>query len=441
MNISSNAFMIIELLQSNGFEAYAVGGCVRDSIMGKPVNDVDITTSALVEDTERILKQNNIKYIETGIKHGTITAIVDSEQFEITTFRTDGEYLDNRHPQNVSFVTDIKEDLARRDFTVNAMAYNKEKGIVDLYGGMNDINNKIIRTVGDANLRFNEDALRIMRALRFASVLGFAIEEDTKKAIFENKNLLKNVSVERIFVELSKLLLGDNAQQILLEYKEIFAVIIPQLEPTFDCQQVTKWHLYDVYTHSVKSVAFTPKNLVLRLTLLFHDIGKPYCKTTDENGQDHFKGHPLKSVEITKQILKNLKVSNEISDKVLLLIEHHDNHLSTKPSTIKRWINIVGKDNILDLMEVKIADMKSHNLDYAQADIDYFYQIKDEIIKILNSHEPISVKDLAVNGNDIMALGFKGKEIGEVLNKLLDIVIENSQTNTKEYLLKKAKEM
>ncbi len=441
MNISKNAETIINLLQNKGYEAYAVGGCVRDSLMGRPVNDVDITTSALVNDTERVLNNNNIRFIETGIKHGTITAIIENEQFEITTFRTDGEYLDNRHPESVCFVTDLSEDLARRDFTMNAMAYNSQKGVVDLYGGREDINNKLIRTVGDANRRFNEDALRIMRALRFASVLGFDIEEITKKAIFDNKNLLKNVSVERLFTEFSKLLLGDNVEQILLEYKEVFAVIMPQLKPCFDCQQNTKWHNYDVYTHSVKSVAVAPKSVELRLAMLLHDIGKPQCKTTDSNGQDHFKGHPQISVKIAHEILKNFKASNQIINKVLLLVEHHDDNLSTKPSTIKRWISYVGEDNIIDLMDVKIADMLTHNPVHAQQTVDYFYEIKQKVIEVLEADEPVSVKDLAVDGYDIAQLGYKGQQIGEVLNNLLNIVIDDPTKNNKEYLIKKAKEM
>ena len=441
MNISKNAEKIIDLLQNSGFEAYAVGGCVRDCIMGRPVSDVDITTSALVVDTEHVLQSNNIRFIETGIKHGTITAIIDDEQFEITTFRTDGEYRDNRHPESVCFVTNLSDDLSRRDFTINAIAYNNQKGVVDLYNGREDINNKIIRTVGDANRRFNEDALRIMRALRFASVLGFDIESDTKSAIFKNKNLLKNVSVERIFAEFSKLLLGDNVEQILLEYKEIFAVIMPQIEPCFDCRQNTKWHNYDVYTHSVKSVAVAPKSLELRLTLLLHDIGKPQCKTTDINGQDHFKGHPQVGVNIAHEILKSFKASNQIINKVLLLVEHHDDDLSTKPSTIKRWISYVGKDNIIDLIDVKIADMLTHNLVYAQDTVNYFYEIKQVASEVLSADEPISLKDLAVNGHDIAHLGYKGQQIGEVLNNLLGIVIEDPTKNNKDYLIKKAKEM
>lgn len=441
MNFGKNAGLIIDLLQNSGFDAYAVGGCVRDSIMNRLVSDVDITTSALVVDTEQILKANNIRYIETGIKHGTITALLDNEQFEITTFRTDGEYIDNRHPESVTFVSDLSQDLSRRDFTVNAMAYNEQKGVVDLFGGREDIKNKLIRTVGDADKRFNEDALRIMRALRFASVLNFDIEENTKNAILHNKHLLKNVSVERIFTEFCKLIMGDNAEKILLEYKDVFAVIMPALSSCFNCQQNTKWHIYDVYSHSVKSVALAPKNLEIRLAMLFHDIGKPFCKTTDENGVDHFKGHPQKSAELTFEILKSFKASNAIVDKVVLLVEHHDDNLSTKASTIKRWVSHMGKENIVDLMDVKIADMLTHNLVHAQQTVDYFYEIKQKVIEVLEAGEPLTVKDLAVNGNDISALGYKGVQIGEVLKNLLSIVIENPKNNTKEYLIKKAKEM
>lgn len=446
MNISDSAMMLIELIENAGYEAFAVGGCVRDGLRGKACNDVDITTSALPNEIEKILSANNIKYVETGLKHGTITAVVGKEPFEITTYRTDGQYKDNRHPDNVSFVTDIEADLSRRDFTVNAMAYNKAKGIVDLFSGKTDLNNKVIRAVGDADLRFKEDALRIMRAIRFASVLDFEIEPETEKAIFANKKLLKNVSAERLFSELSKLLLGDNAFNVMLEYREVLAVIIPELTPMFDCQQINQWHIYDVWVHTCKAVVSCPKDLKLRLTMLFHDIGKPIMKTTDENGINHFKGHPKVSAEITSPILKRLKVSNEIYDFVMTLIPIHDITIGTDRKNIKKWLRKLGRDAngeyyLKSLLAVRMADRLAQNKKKTIFEIENLDTIANEIDSIIEQNEALSVNDLAVNGFDLMALGIKGKEIGETLDILLDLVIDDKLINEKKVLLNYLKGM
>ena len=311
MDIPNNANLILKALCESGYEAYFVGGCVRDFLMNRPCNDFDITTSAQPLEIEEALSRKGIRYFETGLKHGTVTAVLDGEAFEITTYRTDGEYLDARHPENVVFVSDLSEDLSRRDFSINALAYNAKDGIVDKFGGIDDIKNGIIRTVGNPDKRFNEDALRIMRALRFASTLGFEIESETAVSVHKNAELLKNISAERIYSELMKLLLGVNCEKILLEFKDVIGVIIPELIPCFSCEQNTKWHLYDVYTHIVKSVECCENKDYLRLAVLLHDIGKPQCKTTDSKGVDHFFGHPQKSVEIASQVLRRLKVSRE----------------------------------------------------------------------------------------------------------------------------------
>lgn len=439
INLPDNAKAIIELLLDNGFDAYIVGGSVRDSIMDREMGDVDITSSATPQQLENLLEKYNIKYIETGIKHGTVTAIVDHVPYEITTFRADGEYNDNRHPESVEFVKDISMDLARRDFTINAIAYNDRVGIVDLYGGCDDIENKLIRAVGNADRRFKEDALRIMRALRFSSVLGFDIEEDTKQAIFDNKELLKSIAVERVFVELQKLLLGDNVENVLMEYRDVLAVVIPELIPCFDFKQNTKWHLYDVYTHTIKSVALCPKVDYIRLCLLLHDIGKPYCKTVDENGQDHFKGHPAKSAELATTVLKRFKVSNEIFNKVIKLIEVHDFYIKFEKPNVKRWLNALGENLTLDYIDVKIADLGSHNLDLSQHEIDILYEIKDLTQAVIDANEPYAVSHLNISGNDLLALGYSGKSISIKQAELLDMVIENPKLNTKEKLIKLAK--
>lgn len=435
MELPLNAQKLIAILTAAGYEAYAVGGFVRDSIMGRVAGDIDITTSATPDEVESVLTENGIKFVETGIKHGTVSAVIDRETYEITTFRTDGDYLDNRHPEKVQFVRNLKDDLARRDFTVNALAYNDEVGIVDEFGGVEDINGRIIRAVGDADRRFKEDALRIMRALRFAAVLGFDIEDGTSQAIFDNKNLLKNIATERIYVELVKLLLGDYCEGVLLKYREVFAVVIPELEPCFDFPQNSKWHIYDVYTHIVKSIALTPKQDYMRLAMLFHDIGKPFCKTTDVKGQDHFKGHPIVSAQKAQDILDRLHASNDTKHKVLTLIENHDYYITQKSSNIKRWLRTLGEDLTFDYIDFKIADLMSHNITLSQPEIDVLKSIKEQTRQIIASGEPYKISDLAVNGNDLKQIGFEGKEIAAELEKLIIEVSGNPNFNTKEKLL------
>lgn len=440
MNLPQNAKTIISILCENGYKTYAVGGCVRDYIMGNDFADVDITTSAKPEQVERILENNNIKYIETGLKHGTVTAIIDHIPYEITTFRTDGLYLDNRHPKNVEYVSDLKTDLLRRDFTVNAIAYNDFDGFVDLSNGIEDVKNKIIRTVGNPQQRFKEDALRIIRALRFSSVLGFDIDKETSNAILDNASLLKNISAERIFSELNKLLLGDNVENVMLNFKSVFTTIIPELLPCVDFEQNTKWHLYDVYTHIVKSVAFAPKKDYMRFTLLLHDIGKPYCLKIDKNGVDHFKGHPQKSAQLAQRVLKNFKAPNWFLNKVVTLISIHDDYITKDKTDIKHWLNCLGEDMTFDYIDVKIADLKSHNLIYSQEEINVLYEIREITKCIVNNNEPYKISHLDVNGNDLKNLGITGKEIAVKLNELLDCVIDTPELNTKEYLIKLLKD-
>lgn len=440
MTISEGAKKIILMLEKAGYEAFAVGGCVRDFIMKKPCDDIDITTSALPQQTEKTLSDNNIKFIETGLKHGTITALLDGESFEITTYRTDGDYKDSRHPENVEFVTDIKDDLSRRDFTINAIAYNDNVGFVDLFGGREDIDKRIIRAVGDPDKRFKEDALRIMRAIRFASVLSFDIEDETKKAILENKELLKNVSEERIFTELSKLLMGDNVFDILVEYKEIIAVVIPELEPIFNVPQNTKWHIYDVWKHTCKAVEQSPEDLALRLTMLLHDIGKAFAKTTDENGTDHFKGHQKISAQYAETVLHRLKVSNEIYDRVMFLVPIHDMHIGTEPKKIKKWLSKAGESRLRDLIEVKRADKLAQNPEMTAQELANLDITQAELARIIDEGEPFTIKDLDINGNDLIALGLKGKQIGDALNLLLEKVIDNELSNEKEILISQIKQ-
>lgn len=437
MQISDNAKIILNALKSAGYSAYAVGGCVRDHFLGNINSDTDITTSALPQEVEKILAEKNIKVIETGLKHGTVTAVIDKTPFEITTFRSDGEYKDSRHPQNVEFVSDLELDLKRRDFTVNAMAYNEEQGIVDLFGGMQDLKNKIIRAVGDPDKRFKEDALRIMRALRFSSVLGFKIEENTKKAIFNNMRLLKNISAERIFSELKKLLCGENVLNVLDEYRQVIGVIVPQLTPTFDCAQNTPWHMFTVYEHIIHSVEYAPEDPVIRLTMLLHDIGKPLVKTTDENGRDHFKTHAAAGAEIAAKVLKELKVPNEVFNKVTTLIKYHQSVENVNDIKIIRWFNKIGAEYTLSLFDVRIADLKAHNIGKEEVgfEIKKLSSLKNEALELLKNDVPYRVTDLAVNGNDLISLGYSGKEIGDKLSEILELVISGKLENIKEKII------
>lgn len=432
MKISEDAEKLINILSDNGCKAYAVGGCVRDYLLGKPEKDIDITTSAKPETVEEILKQNNIKVVETGLQHGTVTAVLNGENYEITTFRKDGEYKDNRRPESVSFVDDVKEDLSRRDFTINAMAYNHKEGIVDLFGGKKDIDNQVIRAVGNADLRFKEDALRIMRALRFSATLCFDIEESTKKAIFDNMYLLDNIAKERIFTELKKLLAGDNALQVLDAYKEVIGVVIPELKPAFDCVQNNPWHIYNVYDHIIHAVDAAPKDEIIRLTMLLHDIGKPSVKTTDEKGIDHFKFHAPVGADIAKKVLKRFKVSNEVYDKVTTLIRYHQGVENVDDIRVKRWLAKIGADYTKALFKVRISDLYAHNPDKIGYELKKLNELLIELDQIVAAGEAFKISDLAVNGNDLIALGYKGKEIGEKLNEILMLVVDDRLNNTKE---------
>lgn len=432
MKISEDAEKLINILSDNGCKAYAVGGCVRDYLLGKPEKDIDITTSAKPETVEEILKQNNIKVVETGLQHGTVTAVLNGENYEITTFRKDGEYKDNRRPESVSFVDDVKEDLSRRDFTINAIAYNHKEGIVDLFGGKKDIDNKVIRAVGNADLRFKEDALRIMRALRFSATLCFDIEESTKKAIFDNMYLLDNIAKERIFTELKKLLAGDNALQVLDAYKEVIGVVIPELKPAFDCVQNNPWHIYNVYDHIIHAVDAAPKDEIIRLTMLLHDIGKPSVKTTDEKGIDHFKFHAPVGADIAKKVLKRFKVSNEVYDKVTTLIRYHQCVENVDDIRVKRWLAKIGADYTKVLFKVRISDLYAHNPGKIGYELKKLNELLIELDEIVAAGEAFKISDLAVNGNDLIALGYKGKEIGEKLNEILMLVVDDRLNNTKE---------
>lgn len=428
----------LSVLEACGYEAYTVGGCVRDSLLGRTPNDWDITTNATPAEMKACFK--GFRVIETGIQHGTLTVIVDGMQLEITTYRNDGEYLDNRHPKEVTFSKHIEDDLSRRDFTVNAMAYHPKKGVVDLFGGKEDLENRVIRAVGDAKTRFCEDGLRIMRAIRFASVLDFQIEENTAKAVHECKNLLSGIAAERIREEFCKLICGLGAVCILRDYIDVISVFLPELGRCVGFEQNTKYHCYDVFEHTLQALSFCEdEDLIVRLGVLLHDIGKPLCYTEDAEG-GHFKGHAPVGVEITKEVLSRLRFDNEGIRRMELLVEWHDIPLSAEKKRVKRLMQRMSDADILRLLEIKRCDRLAHAPDFRELPPE-LEQIPSVIEEIRAEDACLSLRTLAIGGDDLMALGIpKGKQIGELLHTLLDEVIEERLPNEKNALLQAAKE-
>lgn len=424
---------IIETLQSHGYEAYAVGGCVRDSVLGRVPDDWDITTSATPLETKAIFHRT----FDTGIEHGTITVLLDKDAFEVTTYRVDGEYEDSRHPKQVSFTRSLKEDLLRRDFTINAMAYNDADGLVDIFGGLDDIERKTIRCVGNATDRFTEDALRIMRAVRFAAQLGFDIEEKTKEGIQKLSPNLKNISAERIQVELVKMMTSSNPTMIRTAYElGITNVILPEFDLLMKTEQETPHHQYTVGEHTLKALECIRADKVLRLAMLFHDIGKPAMKTMDESGVAHFKMHEVESANITKKIMKRLKFDNDTLNKVVKLVRYHDYRMEANPKYVRRAIHTIGEELFADYLEVRMADTLAQSPYLREEKIRNLQEIKTCYLEILERKECVSLKTLAVTGKDLIDSGMEpGKEIGEMLNSLLMHVMEYPADNTKEKLL------
>ncbi len=423
----------IELLEENGFEAYAVGGCVRDCVMGRKPADWDVTTAATPDEICEVFK--HFKTVLTGVKHGTVTVIIDGFHIEITAFRKDGIYKDNRHPEKVTFTKNLKEDLSRRDFTMNALAYNPKTGIIDYFGGLSDIENMTLRCVGDPNLRFEEDALRIMRAIRFASVLSLNMDERTHISIHQNKELLKNISSERIASEFNKLLLGDYVEKILHEYKDVIGVFIPEIIPTFDFDQRNYHHTYDVWGHIVCAVASAPKLIYVRLAMFFHDIAKPLCLKFDSRGIGHFAMHPQKGKEIAEAVLKRLKYDSKTIKVVSFLILYHDTALPPDKVTVKKWLMKYGRALMQLLFEVKIADNMAKNRSFPQRLIEA-KEGRATLRKIIKNDECYSLEQLNIKGGDLIEAGFpESRKVGEMLDKLLLAVIEEKVQNEKSKLL------
>ena len=427
------------MIEDADYEGYIVGGCVRDALMGIEPHDYDITTSALPSEVKDIFV--DYKVIETGIKHGTVTVLMEGYPLEITTFRVEGEYLDGRRPSSVAFTRNLKEDVARRDFTMNAMAMDVRGEVYDYFGGREDLKASIIRAVGEAKARFEEDALRIMRALRFASVTGFEIEAATAEALFECKEMLTRISAERIREELVKLLLGKDAKSVLLKYWDVLTVIIPELAPMKGFEQKNKWHIYPVHEHTAVAVHSAPLDEALRVTMLLHDIGKPKCFSIGEDGEGHFYGHAHVSVDMARDILSRLKFDNETRDRVLRAIKYHDVQIEPAPKQVKRALNKYTVEGFFDLISVKRADNLAQNPELAirQEYLDQLAAIAEEILK---EEACFSLKNLEVNGSDLIALGVKpGKEIGLLLDELLEAVIEEKIPNDRAKLLEFAQKI
>lgn len=424
---------IITSLQNAGFEAYAVGGCVRDSILGREPGDWDITTSAMPEETKALFE----KTVDTGIEHGTVTVLLEREGFEVTTYRIDGKYEDSRHPKEVTFTRSLKEDLLRRDFTINAMAYNEKNGLVDIFGGLRDLKERKIRCVGDAKARFSEDALRILRGIRFAAQLGFSIDEETKAGMEKLAPTLKNISAERIQTELVKMLISRRPELIREAYElGITARFLPEFDRLMETAQETPHHMYTVGEHTIHAIGNVRPDKVLRLTMLLHDMGKPAYKTVDEDGRAHFKKHALESEVIAGRILRRLKFDNDTIHKVTRLVRYHDYRMPSTAKDVRRAMNKIGEDIFSYYMEVRRGDVLAQSMYQREEKIQNLDEIERLYQETIEKGQCVSLKELSVTGRDLIEAGMApGKEIGVKLNELLLLVIEEPELNTKEKLL------
>ena len=441
INIPSDVNFIIRTLQDAGYEAYAVGGCVRDSVLGREPNDWDITTSAKPEEVKKLFKVT----IDTGIQHGTVTVRLHKQSYEVTTYRIDGEYSDHRRPDGVTFTDELKEDLLRRDFTINAMAASDSDGIVDLYGGMQDLEDKMIRCVGDPDKRFDEDALRIMRAVRFAAQLGFDIDAATLEAAKRHVEDLRQVSVERIQVELTKLLVSPHPEKLLIMYEiGITRIILPEFDRMVETAQNNPYHLYDVGRHTIEVMKNVSPEKKIRYAALLHDIGKPECKTTDERGIDHFKGHAEVGEDIAEKVLRRLRMDNDTIKDVKTLVRWHDYGIygQITKKGVRRMISKMGEEYLDRLIEIKKADMagqSDYRLEWRTEEFNKFTGFCKEII---DEKSPLKISDLKVGGNDLKAAGVpEGKELGRVLHRLLDEVLDEPEKNEQGYLIRRALEI
>lgn len=430
---------LIEALNRAGYEAYAVGGCVRDALLGIDPNDWDLTTSATPEQVKAVFARSRV--IETGMKHGTVTVMKGGVPYEITTYRKDGAYTDHRRPDHVDFVSDLKEDLMRRDFTVNAMACHPQTGLVDLFGGQEDLKSGVIRCVGVPDHRFNEDALRILRAARFASAYDFDIEPATAEAALRLAPTLTNVSPERIFVEIKKLLCGKGVRRVLTKFPEILFTVFPELADMRFCAQNNPHHAYDVWTHTVLTIENAPADPAYRLAMLFHDAGKPACKTVGADGYNHFKEHPAVSARIAETALLRLKPDKATYSFVLSLVREHEIRIPAERVSVKRAMARVGSELFEALLPVLRADLRGQNPAMRAEKERYADDLERVFREIRAQNACVRVSDLAVGGNDLSAIGIHGPEIGRTLKALLDLVVSEEIENAPDALLRAARDM
>ncbi|MBQ7341353.1 MAG: HD domain-containing protein [Oscillospiraceae bacterium] len=426
----------LQELESAGYPAYAVGGCVRDSLLGNTPHDFDLCTGAKPHEICSVF--SHLPLVKNGEKHGTIGVVIDHHLVEITTFRTEGGYQDNRHPDWVNFVSSLDEDLARRDFTVNAMAYSPKEGYIDPFGGREDLENRILRAVGDPGERFTEDSLRILRGVRFAVRFHLTPEENTKDALFRLAPLMDNLARERVFAELCKLLTYVNAQD-LLTYAPVITQVIPELAPSVGFRQNSPHHLYDVYTHTAQVTSAMPPEPTLRWAALLHDVAKPQCYTEDENGRGHFKGHAPAGAELADKILQRLKAPNALRERVVFLIGQHMTPFTPDKKVLRRRLGKWGQEATRQLLTLQRADFCSKGTGTAQEER-VFADVEACLAEVLEEGSCFTVKDLAVGGNDLLALGMTGKQIGETLETLLAKVQNEELPNEKEALLSAVKE-
>ena len=438
INLPEKVLMIINNLQLHGYEAYAVGGCVRGSILARRPEDWDITTSAKPEEIKKLFRRT----VDTGIEHGTVTVILGKDSYEVTTYRIDGTYEDGRHPKEVRFTDDLKEDLQRRDFTINAMAYNDDVRLVDVFGGMQDLNHHLIRCVGDPVERFSEDALRILRAVRFSAQLNFPIEKKTAEAVKEMAPSLGRISAERIQAELVKLLVSAHPERIQDACElGITKVILPEWDAMTGVEQNTPHHKYDVAQHTLRAMKNVKRDKVLRLTMLFHDMGKPEAKTTDEAGRDHFKGHALISEEIARRVMRRLKFDNDTIRKVTRLVCYHDYRMEATPKNVRRAMNRIGVELFPYYLAVRLADVKAQSPYRKREKIENIVAVRVLYQKILLEDQCVTLRQLAVSGRDLMDLGMSpGREMGNMLSELLEYVIDDPERNRKDILCDYVKE-
>ena len=437
IDMPPNANVIIHALQDAGYKAYIVGGCVRDSAINRFPHDWDICTSARPEQMLEVFKDHRV--IETGLQHGTVTIVIDGEQYECTSFRIDGVYSDNRRPDSVTFIDDLTEDLRRRDFTINAMAYNDEEGLIDPFDGMGDIKRGIIRCVGNAADRFSEDALRILRAIRFAAQLDFAIENNTSSELCRQKCSLVNVSAERIASEFNKIVISDRFTGMLMKYLNVFEQFIPEFKAMYNFPQNNPHHMHGVLTHTFCTILFCQNDLILRLAALFHDIGKPHSYQDGDDGIRHFVGHNIVGADMTDKIMRRLKYDNNTRNAVVQLVLYHDSSFIAKPSAVKRWLNKVGEIQLKRLIDLRRADIEGQRVFYDREKMRKIDDFADVLNQVLEEQQCFSLKDLAINGDDLIALGFvPGKKLGEVLTGLLNSVTDDALPNDRKTLLKEA---